>query len=238
MKEEEIAVEKYLRKTHGENIIYEPRGHGTTPDFSIEHNLGIEVRRLNQHFYNGEAIEGLEDLSFSLQNITDEVLGSFDSKYTDESFFVFVDYERPLIKQMREIKHEMKKVLHEFLQSKETLPLELHVIENLKLWIYPSMPNNGWVFRVGGSVDGDGGGWVIQAYIENIRHCIATKSSKIKKYKSSFGHWWLYLVDYMNLGLDNNVIQEVIKAISDLGEFEKIVIIDRAGEALLFTISQ
>jgi len=237
MKPEEIVVEKYLRKAYGRRIKYEPRGKDTTPDFSIDDVYAVEVRRLNQQFFDGENTEGLEQLSFSIYNVLKDVLVSFDCLYSGKSFWVFIDYERPLGKNMREIKLEMKKTFENFLQAETSLPCTLQVNENIEFQVYSSEPINGKIFRLGGESDGDAGGGVISVYIENIRYCIAEKSLKIKPYISQYREWSLYLVDYMELGLGYNEINGIKNAISDLGEFHKVAIINYTGEFLLFDIS-
>jgi hypothetical protein len=105
-------------------------------------------------------------------------------------------------------------------------------------WLDASSSVNGRIFRLGGETDGDAGGWVISEYIENIRYCIAQKSSKTSQYKSRYKEWWLYLVDYMALGLDQSDIKEVTSAISNLGEFDKVDIITHNGEYLLIDMSR
>jgi len=108
----------------------------------------------------------------------------------------------------------------------------LQVNKKIKLWLYSSDPVKGQVFRFGGEDDGDAGGWVVPVYIENIRHCITEKSSKIKQYKLRYKEWWLYLVDFMELGLDQEVVKEMKSAISDLGEFNKVAVVNYMGEFL------
>jgi len=225
MKPEEAVIERHLLKAWGENIVYEPRGKDTTPDFLVNGVNAVEVRRLNQNFFNGEQTEGLEQLAFPLYDALKEVLASFESRYSGQSFWVFVNYERPLSKNIREIKVEMKKSLENFLQAGLSLPCILQVNENIEFQVYSAEPTNGKIFRFGGETDENAGGGVISVYIENINHCIADKSAKIKQYKSLYKEWWLYLVDFMELGLGYNEINEVKNAISDLDEFSKVVII-------------
>lgn len=238
MKPEEIIVEKNLRKAYGGNIVYEPRGKDTTPDFSIDGVYAVEVRRLNQYFFDGEKPEELEKLSFPIYDVLEELLASFNSQYSGKSFWIFMDYERPLNKNMRGIKSEMKKSLEEFLQIEVPLPYTLQVNEKIEFHIYPSSSASGRVFQYGGEFDGDAGGGNISIYLENIRYCIAEKTLKIKQYIPLYKEWWLYLVDYIGSGLDVDEITEVKNAISDLGEFTKIVIINHTGELLLVDYSR
>jgi len=231
MKPEEISVDKFLRNRYGENVLFEPDGN-VPPDFVVNSTCAVEVRRLNQQFFSEEKIEGLEQLSFPLYHVLKEVLASFDSQYNGKSYWVFVDYKRPLDKNIREIKSDLQNSLKTIIQTDLSLPYMLQVNKKIKLWLYSSDPVKGQVFRFGGEDDGDAGGWVVPVYIENIRHCITEKSSKIKQYKLRYKEWWLYLVDFMELGLDQEVVKEMKSAISDLGEFNKVAVVNYMGEFL------
>ena len=235
MKPEEIVAQKYLRKTYGENIVYEPRGEDTTPDFSVNDVSAIEVRRLNQQFFDGEKSEGLEDLSSSIYEPFNEVLNSFSSQYLGKSYWVDIEYKRPLKKSMKHIRRDMQNALKTFLQSEMPLPCTLQINEKIKFYIGAIEPIDNRVFLRAGDEDLD---WLVYdaSIIKNIRYCITQKSSKIKQYKSLYKEWWLYLVDYMALDAGYQ-IERIKSTISDLGEFDKVVIINYSGEFLLFDTS-
>jgi hypothetical protein len=55
--------------------------------------------------------------------------------------------------------------------------------------IFPSQPIDGRVFRTASGSDGDAGGLVILTYIENLRHCIIEKSSKVAGYLQKYRVW-------------------------------------------------
>jgi hypothetical protein len=236
MKPEEVSTNKYLKNHFGGNVVFEPDGN-VPPDFAVNSIYAVEVRRLNQQFFNEQKTEGLENLSFPLYYVLKEVLRSFNTLYSGKSYLVDMDYRRPLDKNMRQIKSEMHNSLETFLQTEVSLPCMLKVNEKIDFWINSSDAINGQVFQFVGEHDEDAGGGVISVYIENIRHCISAKSSKIKQYKSKYEAWWLYLVDYLELGLDHGEVEKVKSVISDLGEFNKVAVIHYTGELLFFEIS-
>jgi hypothetical protein len=47
-------------------------------------------------------------------------------------------------------------------------PDESAVNDHLKLTVYPARPVQGRVFRLGGGIDRDSGGWLIPMYADNI----------------------------------------------------------------------
>lgn len=236
MKPEEIVAEKYLRKIYGENIIYEPLGGSKPPDFSVNNVYAVEVRRLNQQFFAGENTEGLENLSSDIYKPFREVLNKFNSQYLGKSYYVDIEYKRPFKKDMKQTKKDMQNALKVFLQSEMLLPCTLEVNEKIKFHIGMIEPIDNRVFLMASESDSD---WLVNdaSIIKNIRYCITQKSLKVKQYKSLYKECWLCLVDQMVLEVGYRI--EMIKsAISNLGEFDRVVIINYAGEILLFDVSR
>jgi hypothetical protein len=236
MKPEEISTNKYLKNLYGGNVVFEPDGN-IPPNFLVNSVYAVEVRRLNQQFFEDDHAVGLEKLSYPLADAIKEVLASYDSQYSGKSYWVNIYYKRPLDRNIRQVKSEMQIALNDFLQSDLILPCTIRVNEKIELYIDSSDLVSEQVFRIAIEGDDDAGGGVISTYIQNIRHCIVDKSSKINWCKSRYKNWWLYLVDYMELGLDYGDIERVKSAILDLGEFNRVAIINYSGEFLLFDIS-
>ena len=236
MRPEEDAVAKYLEKTQGENVVFEPDGN-VPPDFAVNSDIAVEVRRLNQQFMDGKKMEGLEQVSFSIMDVLKEVLVSFDPQYVGKTFGLHIDYERPLNQEMAELKAGMRTALQNFLDADFALPATIQVSESVEFWLYSSVPVNGRVFLQAGEMERDAGGAVISEYIDNIRYCIAKKSSRIGPYRARYKEWWLYLVDTMELGLDYNEIKTVTSAITDLGGFDKVKIVTRNGRHLILDLA-
>jgi hypothetical protein len=234
MKPEEIVAEKYLRRTYGENLTYEPLGGNTSPDFSINDIYAVEVRRLNQQFFDGEDIEGLENLSSNIYKPFIEVLNKFNSQYLGKSYAVDIEFKRPFTKNMKETKMDMHSALETFLRTETPLPCALEVNEKIKFHIDMIEPINNRVFLMASESDLD---WLVHdaSIIKNIQYCITQKSLKAKQYKSLYKECWLCLVDQVVLE-EGYRIESIKSAISDLGEFNKVVIINYTGEHRLLDI--
>jgi len=190
MKPEEIVAEKYLRRTYGENIIYEPLGGNKPPDFSINDVHAVEVRRLNQQFFDGEDTEGLENLSSDIYKPFNEVLNKFNSQYLGRSYWVDVEFKRPLTKNMKQTKMDMQSALETFLQTETPLPCTLEVNEKIKFHIGMIEPIDNRVFLMASESDLD---WLVHdaSIIKNIRYCIAQKSLKVNLCTKNVGYAWL-----------------------------------------------
>ena len=87
MNEEEKITAKYLLSLGSRDVQFEQDGN-VPPDFSINSSIGVEVRRLNQHFFQKDSVVGLEKLEIPIWDAFIEVLRSFDESFQGESFWV------------------------------------------------------------------------------------------------------------------------------------------------------
>ncbi len=92
MNEDERIAHNYLISKGFDNITYEPNGESRFPDFSINGEIAVEVRRLNLSYQK----KGLEDLLFSLRDKIDKMLSEIKSEDHDKSYFVSYHFKRPL----------------------------------------------------------------------------------------------------------------------------------------------
>ena len=235
--DEELSF-KFLKTHFSENVVFEPDGK-IPPDFVIDSIVAIEARRLNKQFFDKTNTEGLEQLSIPIRDIFSDVLKSFDSQYSGNSYWVSINFSRPLLTTLRKAKRDMKVALKAFLGADVfNFPYKLRVNDNIVLTINASEPIKGRIFRQAGGLDKNRGGHLVQMYIENINFCIKEKSTKITNYLSKYCPWWLLLVDHMGWGLDKKETEDVFSSIKYLGIFEKVLIISSDGENLLLTISK
>jgi hypothetical protein len=124
-------------------------------------------------------------------------------------------------------------VLIQFIKENHIhFPYKINIGNNLYFEIYESSPVDGKVFQLGISVDQDEGGCVVSTYLENIHHCVLDKSEKIRKFKHEYRMWCLYLVDYLSLGLDLEIISKIKNMVKTLGEFDKVVLLNLNGEKI------
>ncbi len=187
---EEIIAEDYLKGLSLGQIIFEPDGN-IPPDFNIGKTIGVEVRRLNQNYFGNSEPEGLEQLSFPLWDLLEKESSKFDTKYKGNSYWIFIEYNRPNNESGKDTAKSIKKNLNNFLLGGGQTPADLIVNNNLTLSLYPSSPAPGNVFRMGGGIDHDSGGALLSMYIDNITHCINEKSNKVSSYLNRYEKWWL-----------------------------------------------
>ena len=62
-------------------------------------------------------------------------------------------------------------------------------------------------------------------YIENLNHCIAEKTNKIRNHILRYPEWWLILVDFLAGGIRESEKSVVIQNLKNYPEWKQIVII-------------
>jgi len=229
MNKEEIIVENILKKKYHKKIVFEPDGN-IPPDFKIGNLIAVEVRRLNQNFFQENHVEGLEKLSIPMFDAFHEVLKSFGYQKANFSYYVGIFFMRPIDLDIYELKKLIKECLQSFLNNPDkTFPFSLAITDEVDLIIQKAPSIKKHLFRPMGGMDNDEGGSIVSMYIENIHYCIIEKSEKIKSHLHRYDEWWLYLVDRMIYDLGTYDIKEITKNIQDIGNFDKVSII-RHGE--------
>lgn len=237
MNAEEQIAETYLKLLDIGDVKFEPNGN-IPPDFSINGYIGVEVRRLNQHFTEGTNAIGLEVLEIPIWDAFIEVLRSFEKGTREKSFGVGLIFQRPLKNKIKDLKPLMKNALISFLETRPKLPCTISVNDQVKFLIFVTEIEEDELFLEAGSADSDAGGPpMVQKYIENIRHCIKEKSMKIKSRMPRYEVWWLILVDTIEWPLKHEEIKTIIANIIDIGNFDELVIVNQRGK-LFFMLSK
>lgn len=138
MNQEERTADKFLRALAQATPQFEPEGYKLPPDFKLPPAIGIEVRRLNQNFFDGSDATGLEELEIPLHAIFKRVLESFDNQFAGRTYWVGITYKRPMICSMKDVGRHMTKTLERFLQNPGQAPCHLQVNSNIDFEIRPS----------------------------------------------------------------------------------------------------
>jgi hypothetical protein len=236
VKREETIALQYLNSLGLGNFKYEPDGN-IPPDFSLDRNIAVEVRRLNENYFTGTDAEGLEQLTIPLHKTLERVLSTYDSRYNGSSYWVGITYKRTFPRSQKKIENQMHIVLDNFLKNTPTLPASIEVTESIRLDILPATPKQGKLFRHGVSADWDSGGFLASLFIKNIFHCLDEKNHKIVGYASKYSVWWLLLVDNIGWDLMDEEVTEIKTAIINYNRFSKLIVRNGNGSKCLLDLS-
>jgi hypothetical protein len=230
--DEKIAFD-FLKEHFGKVPTFEPNGN-VPPDFSYG-NLGIEVRRLNENYYDKDTgkAEGLEIVYHNIHKILLDVLPSFDDRYSGNSYFTNIKYQHPLKLQYKSFKNGLKLGLKDFLDSEIKTPHQFKINDTISIQIIKGTSKRNKVFRNGIISDWNGGRLLIPMITENITYCISEKSEKIETYKGNYSEWWLLLVDHLIIFCSKEDKKDLLDEDIGVGNFDKVIIINPSNKKLL-----
>lgn len=222
MKREEQIVKSYLESKGMHGILYEPDGN-IPPDFKFNGEIAVEVRRLNQNILIGKNLFPIEELDFSLIPKLEQLFKKITVNHFDHSIFVSVRYCRPL-KPSSILMIEIKKRVLESLKliDKELL---IEINKNLHLKLYRSTLKLDDYISIGAISDLDTGGFVVDIMRRNIQIAITEKNRKVMPYYSRYRFWWLILVDYIGLSLNEIDYKQLNSSHGFETVFDKVIIV-------------
>lgn len=237
MDDSERLAQQYLLGLGAGEVIFEPHGN-VTPDFSLDGRIGVEVRRLNQNFLRPDgSTEGLEELAIPLWQRLKRLLGSIGLSVDGESWFVSMDFRRP-IGPWKPLETKIRKELIAFMKSSTRSRMSIQVAPNFELDLLRASKDHGTFFLLGASSDDDSGGWVMGEVEKNLRLCILDKERTIAPHRSKYSEWWLVLADHIDYSMepeDREVFRsEVMPSIAH--SFGKIVFIDPRDHLRAFEV--
>lgn len=221
MNEDEKIAESFLNKNYN-NIVYEPDGN-IPPDFSQNGSAtGIEVRRLNQRYREDNQMRGLEQDSISLIKSINSILENIP--ITNNKYWLQVKYKRPLGNN-KDVKKGLNNFITAFEKNGENYPFEQMVASNVFIKVIAKANNTAQKYSLGGFIDRDSGGWVVDMYIQEIKECMDEKEKKINPYISKYSQWWLILVDHLGC-MSPYDIEKTKNGLVKNSCWQKVIVID------------
>ncbi|MDZ7859760.1 MAG: hypothetical protein U5O15_03685 [Candidatus Krumholzibacteriota bacterium] len=234
MDETEKIAKEYIKLKGYKNIEYEPDGN-IPPDFLVNGEIAIEVRRLNQNIRTEEGYEGLENAHFPVWERIREHLISYGASKTGESWYVTYWFERP-IPDWKTLKAKIERVLLKFRDLGPHKNTEYDINNRFKIKIYRASKEHSKFYLFGGCIDRDACGFVMAKLLNNLDICIKEKTEKIKAYKGQYPYWWLILVDHIDYSMeeiDRKFFQEEAKISHN---WDKVILVDPTNPGRSFEI--
>jgi hypothetical protein len=183
----------------------------------------VEVRRLNQNHDSGKGKRGLEETTIPLwQKI--ERLGHSFGPATDESWFLFFSFSRPVMP-WQQLESALRAALGSFLAQPTRNSGRVFTSDNFVLDVVRASQPLEHYFRMGGNSDHQSGGFIVAEMLDNIAHCANEKLQKIANYRSNYSEWWLVLTDNIGRGLDDYDKQQLLQHAMRPDGWDKIVVV-------------
>ena len=225
MKQEEKLVEQFLEEHGFKTIYFEPLGESKPPDFRIDGNIAVEVRRLNKHVAVNNTIQPIEDLEYKFVPKFRKLLDSMDDSELDYSIAVTLRYKRP-IKLSKEL---LKGIKNSILKSTnlELFGVEIEYNKQIKYELYKGNVKTEKTYNLVIWSDFDKGGTVQDARYEATKICINEKTEKLIDLKDKFSALWLILVDDIFSRVDYTTKQDFERFPKIESIFERVIIVSR-----------
>lgn len=226
--EEEIARRFLISQNLGE-VVYEPEGYKTFPDFSLGGQaVGAEVRRLNQHYTqrNGKQV-GFEEAEFATLPPLYAMLRNFGPSVGSECWRVTIDYRRPIT--WERLRDDVRAALQAFKTQGDRTDTILTISETLRIELTQATKDHGVYFFPWVIADRDVGGNAAALVIENLRTCIEAKKSKVvAPVRERYNAWWLVLVNHIDKDMEQEFYQGIDSNFNPplTHPFDRIVIVD------------
>ena len=222
MNYDETIVRDFLFTIGYQNIKYEPDGQ-VPPDFLLNNEIAIEVRRLNQH-YTKEAIpEPLEKLEYSLIPKIISIIDNFKSSNFNVTKAVIIRFHRPIVNK-KEIIDKFKKLIEvEYSGNDEEKRFQLS--NNFSIRFTPLKKKYDTPFILGTINDLDRACLVVAEMYKNLNIVVAEKQQKILPHHKKYKIWWLAVVDKIGYNYESSDIQQMHELPKIKNIFDKILIV-------------
>lgn len=201
IKPEELLADTYLRSLALGTPVYQPDGN-IPPDFSINGQIAIEVRRLNENCVSNNKTEGLERVDIPLYIQMRRLLKSYGPARSGRSVVVSYKFRRPIAR-WKTLESLIKRHLQPFETEDPPHRMQFDVHESLSLDIAPLSSPMIDRFYLAVTSDQDSGGMLLDLLRRNLVLVIQEKTGKVAPYRQKYSEWWLVLVDYIGFGLDD-----------------------------------
>lgn len=191
------------------------------PDLIVNGTIGVEVRRLNQHYFSEGVYESVDSASQAFRHIFLEVIEEFPNLDRLPSAMISYTMFRPLLTS-QENRRNIKNILTEHLPHiDQTREYEIDRMEiRIVPWYIP-MENR---YFIGAMEDGNKGGLVHKMALENFPIALNAKEKDLPRYQALYSECWLALIDEMCFWYDDYSLTEIAKTLSIETNFDKILL--------------
>lgn len=211
----EALAKKFLSHVGRKEIVYEPRGRDTPPDFLVDGRIAVEVRRLNKNFAIGSKFEGIEEGSWPRITALEKLLCSLGPPTHGASWFVSCRFSRSDARSKkhwqehwRKLKPEVRAALKGFINGPKHDNATLAFGTGYELKIQRAGNLHPTFFVLGGFTDKESGGWVVDEIERNLRICIEEKTKDITNLRLMYSECWLVFADHIGYGHARDLFDE------------------------------
>ena len=235
MNDSERTVSEFLNNLRIGLVEYEPDGKNP-PDFLVGGRIAVEVRRLNENEEVGGTHRGLEVTAKPLHDAVVRAFSQSGPPPGAHSWFVHYSVRRPL-PPWKHLEKHLRESVQEFRDRLADPPTEMRLGRAIRLTFHRASKAHETLLVLGGSSDHDAGGFLVEELSRNLRICIAEKSRKVDRVRSSYPEWWLVFDDRIGYGaLDDDDAEQLRAALGPVSGFSKVILVNPLNPKSAFEV--
>lgn len=232
----EQLAERYLLHRGHRNVTFEPDGN-VPPDFLIDDNIAVEVRRLNQTYVENGVPHGLEKANISTWQGVKRLLGRFDRPTSEASWYIRIRLSRP-VEQWKLLRPRLEKGLRDFAALSLKRPGPVACGQGVELEVIgPAGAAQAQLFLLGSLDDQQACGWLFEELENNIQRCVDEKARKVAPYRQRYSQWWLILVDHIGYALNEDERDMFHDDVNIRHDWGRIVLLDPRDHTRAFNVA-
>lgn len=224
MDKAEALAEQYLKSLGLSEIVYEPSGESTPPDFSVNGTLAVEVTRLVQRYKASSTLRSLSATGIPYVKSFEQLLEGFGAPNKGRSWIVSLHFKRPL--NWTKMKKPVKAWLEAFLDGPQDAGARNVFSDGNWITLYPTSTPLKKALSLQIVSDNDGGGLIVQEVFEGLEASITEKTLAIDAIKDDYDEWWLVLPDLIGLGLDTFDHAQLRPLLTRRPPWNRVIILD------------
>lgn len=222
----ETQTELYLRSLEQGEVVYEPHGRDTFPDFSLGGIIGVEVTQLVRPPVGG-AGKSVDTLLRPFIDTLKSAIENDDVAAFLMSAFIFVKIrELPSRKKRKETATKLSQMLEGIGREQVFGFGSYEVNEHVSFDVVPSKEKLETQFQLGGVGGSLFSGWVVEDLISKCSHALDRKKSKAKEVVSSFEELWLAVGGAETMSLRMASLNEFVRQFRVESVFRYLILID------------
>jgi len=224
--QEEKIAERFLIDQGYKSIEFEPLGNSKPPDFLINGDIAIEVRRLNKHVNTTDKIEPIENLEFEFVPKFKNLLRELEQPDLPYSIGVTLQYRRPL-KMSKQLLTELKKSITVTSQSKR-FGVDVKFNDQITYILFKANGRSDQTYKLIIESDLDKGGIIQDARYDALKISIPEKIEKLKNIRNLYSEFWLILIDDIFSRVDESTKWDLQRYPKIESDFSRIIMISKS----------
>jgi len=221
----ETATNRYLDEILDlNNIVFEPNGISTAPDFSVNQATAVEVTRLvNIVERDGDSIN-LTQSGPSLSRSLENTINGVSIPHHKRSFFIELSIRQPI--NLNVARTELRKILPNIYSGELSLSASYKICEGLTIEAIPTSKAYDSPFRLGGITGADYTGWRGPELLTQTREAMIRKAQSLSRLRPLYKEMWLVVGSQLTLGSVSEYHSELEELLREQAFWDRLILLD------------